>query len=89
MTNKRQQLGGVRILHLIDSGGLYGAERMVLNLMREQRVVGLAPTLGSIGALGILDKEIEVEARKAEIEVRVFRMRNGLNMAGGSSIPAS
>ena len=42
----------MRILHLIDSGGVYGAERILLYLAREQQRCGDEPFLGSIGRPG-------------------------------------
>lgn len=39
----------MKVLHLIDSGGLYGAEKMVLNLMEEQIKMGDSPMLLSAG----------------------------------------
>lgn len=42
----------MRILHLIDSGGVYGAERILLYLAREQQRRGDEPFLGSIGRPG-------------------------------------
>jgi hypothetical protein len=40
---------GTRILHLIDSGGLYGAEKMLLSLVEEQVRQGLEPMILSAG----------------------------------------
>jgi len=39
----------MKILHIIDSGGLYGAEVMLLNLAEEQMKIGLEPVILSIG----------------------------------------
>jgi hypothetical protein len=38
----------MKILHIIDSSGLYGAEIMLLNLMEEQRRMNLTPMLISL-----------------------------------------
>lgn len=38
----------MKILHVIDSDGIYGAEVMLLNLMKEQQAMGLEPLLMSI-----------------------------------------
>ena len=42
----------MRILHLIHSEGVYGAERILMYLAREQQRRGHEPVLGSIGPLG-------------------------------------
>lgn len=38
----------MKVLHVIDSAGVYGAEKMLLNLMEEHRRMGLQPVLLSI-----------------------------------------
>lgn len=35
----------MKVLHVIDSSGIYGAEVMLLNLMREQQALGVTPAL--------------------------------------------
>ncbi|MBU5638124.1 glycosyltransferase [Geomonas sp. Red69] len=76
----------MKILHVIDSGGLYGAETMLLNLMREQVALGLEPILASIGEPGCLEKQIEREGARLGLRVQTFRMRPGPNPAGVLSI---
>ena len=73
----------MRILHLIDSGGLYGAEVMLLHLMTAQIQLGLIPILVSMGERDIPEKSIEAEARERGLTVEPFRMRAGFNLAGG------
>lgn len=72
----------MKILHLIDSGGLYGAEMMLLQLMSEQVKMGYKPILGSIGGLNLSDKAIEVAAVERGLLVERFRMCNGPNLFG-------
>jgi glycosyltransferase involved in cell wall biosynthesis len=72
----------MRILHLIDSGGLYGAEMMLLELMRQQHELGHEPLLASIGAPGAGEKAIELEALRRGLKLAVFRMANGPNFPG-------
>lgn len=76
----------MKILHIIDSGGLYGAETVLLHLMAEQVRMGLQPILASIGAPGISEKPLEVETRQRGFAVIPFRMRSGPNWAGALSI---
>ncbi|MDG5499004.1 glycosyltransferase family 4 protein [Marinobacter sp. BGYM27] len=72
--------GTIKVLHLIDSGGLYGAEKMLLTLVAEQIKQGLEPMILSAGEKGIEDKAIEVEARRLGLPVKAWRMTPGLNL---------
>lgn len=72
----------LKILHIIDSGGLYGAEVMLLTLAREQQRLGLHPIIASIGEKAIVEKPLEIAAREAGIPVKIFRMAPGLNIRG-------
>ena len=56
----------MRVLHIIDSGGMYGAEMMLLNLMEEQIKQGLKPLIASIGDFSLGEKPFEIEARKRD-----------------------
>ena len=69
----------LKVLHLIDSGGLYGAEKMLLTLVEEQFKQGLQPMILSAGAPGIGEKAIEAEARRLGLPVTPWRMKPGLN----------
>jgi glycosyltransferase involved in cell wall biosynthesis len=75
----------MRILHVIDSLGIYGAETVLLNLATEQQRRGDRPVLLSISSPDVADKPIEIEARRRGIECVLLRMR-GLNLAGGAEI---
>ncbi len=68
-----------RVLHLIDSGGLYGAEKMLLTLVREQIAVGLSPLILSAGEPGMAEKPLETEARRLGLPVESWRMKPGFN----------
>ncbi len=76
----------MKILHVIDSGGLYGAETMMLHLMTEHQRMGLHPLLASIGVPGDTEKPLEVKARQSGLDVVSFRMRPGLNWSGAMNI---
>jgi len=76
----------MKILHIIDSGGLYGAEVMLLTLVEEQLKLGLHPTICSIGEHNVKEKPLETEARKKGIKVKKFRMRAGPNFLGAWKI---
>jgi glycosyltransferase involved in cell wall biosynthesis len=76
----------MRVLHIIDSGGLYGAETMLLNLVAEQVKLGLDPVIASIGEKGIDEKPIEVEAKSLGFSVKEFRMVPGPNLLGAFEV---
>jgi glycosyltransferase involved in cell wall biosynthesis len=72
----------VKILHVIDSAGLYGAEMVLLALAEAQQQMGWHPVIASIGEPGIPTKAVEIEGRRRQILVVPFRMRPGPNPAG-------
>lgn len=76
----------MRVLHLIDSGGVFGAETMLLALAAEQRKLGLSPTICSIGLPGVAEKPLEREARRRGLDAQVFRMHPGPNPAGAARL---
>lgn len=76
----------MKILHIIDSGGLYGAEVMLLNLAREQLNLGMDVLIASIGEKHIDEKPFEKEARKRGLNVKIFRMIPGPNIAGALEV---
>ena len=67
-------------LHLIDSGGLYGAEKMLLTLVARQLGQGLTPMILSAGEPKIAEKPLETEARRLGLPVIQWRMKPGLNI---------
>ena len=76
----------VKVLHIIDSGGLYGAEIVLLNLSGEQKTMGYHPIIASIGKKGSYTKPLEVEAIRRGLEFVPFRMHNGPNFLGAWNI---
>jgi glycosyltransferase involved in cell wall biosynthesis len=72
----------MKILHLIDSGGLYGAEMMLVSLAEQQQRMGAEVVLGSIRAPELPEKPLEREARSRGVAVETFEMKPGLNLAG-------
>ncbi|MDY6903898.1 MAG: glycosyltransferase [Thermodesulfobacteriota bacterium] len=76
----------MKILHVIDSGGLYGAEKILLDLVKEQAKKGLKPEIASIGEKSIPEKPLEKEAREAGLPLSIFRMRPGPNLLGAMNI---
>jgi glycosyltransferase involved in cell wall biosynthesis len=76
----------MKILHVIDSGGLYGAEMMLLNLASEQLSRGLKPVIASIGDLKSSDKAVEIAAIERGLPLQKFRFRAGFNLLGALKI---
>ena len=72
----------MKILHLHDSGGLYGAEMVILNLVAEQLNMGLEVEIASIGERHIKEKPFETEALKRRLPIVKFRMFPGPNLLG-------
>lgn len=77
---------GIKVLHLIDSGGLYGAEKMLLSLVKEQVKQGLEPMILSAGEPGIGKKPIESEAERLDLPATALRMKPGLNITDSNKI---
>lgn len=71
-----------KVLHLIDSGGLYGAEKMLLALTAEQVAQGLDPLILSVGVPGEGKKQLELEAERLGLPLKIWRMKPGLNFRG-------
>jgi glycosyltransferase involved in cell wall biosynthesis len=67
----------MRVLHVIDSGGLYGAERVVLALMGALREDGIECALASIAEENLPEKALEAEARALGFAVRRHTMGAG------------
>lgn len=76
----------MKVLHVIDSGGLYGAEVMLLSLMLAQREIGVQPLLVSIGTSEVGDKPVELRAAELGLAVSALRMKAGFNLAGARAI---
>jgi glycosyltransferase involved in cell wall biosynthesis len=64
----------MRVVHVIDSGGYYGAEVMLLNLCVEQKKQGLNVEVISIGKMDQDTKPIETKLEEAGVKVKPWRM---------------
>lgn len=70
----------MRILHVIDSSGMYGAEIMLLNLMTEQKAMGLSPVLLSLGSLEEQEKPLERECLARGLPVHRLRVAGNYHL---------
>lgn len=63
----------MRVIHLISSSGLYGAEKMVINLCRAQQGLGLSPGLMVFDNSHSPNLEVADSARDHGIPVRLLK----------------
>jgi glycosyltransferase involved in cell wall biosynthesis len=76
----------MRLLHLIDSAGLYGAERVLLALCEAQRRAGTEPIIGSICEPHQQGRPLDAAARNLGLTVQSFPMRTGVSLHGMRSL---
>jgi len=76
----------VNIVHLIDSGGFYGAEVVLLNLVEEQNKLRHKVSIISVGETRAGEKAIEKIAKEKKITIIPLRFRNGPNILGSIQI---
>lgn len=72
----------MKILHVIDSEGLYGAEVMLLNLVSEQIKTGLQPTILNMRKSTSCEASLESESIKMGIDFRSFQIKTGPDFLG-------
>ncbi len=70
------------VLHIVDSSGVYGAERVILTLLDELRDSESPGILGCIREKETQEVEIALRAREKGILTHYFTMRRGLNPTG-------
>lgn len=66
----------MKILHLIDSGGLYGAENVIINLSLELNKNKCQSIIGCIASKGKKKSEIGRKAESLQIETVYFVLKN-------------
>lgn len=66
----------MRVVHIIDSGGVYGAEIMMMHLCQAQQLMGFDVEVISIGALAEGRKPLEKALDEKSISWRMWRMRS-------------
>lgn len=76
----------LNVLHLIDSGGFYGAESVLVELVAEQRRQGINAVVCSIGVPGEHEKPLERVLRSKGLPFWQERMRAGFNFSGALRI---
>lgn len=64
----------MKILHVIESGGFYGAERVLIELMLGSKALGHEASLLSFGYKGQEEKEFEIICRQFGIAVKFIRI---------------
>lgn len=63
----------MKVFHLIDSGGFFGAERVLLTLAEQQKLHGYDVTIISYGYRGQVEKAIEIECQKHQLPLLKWR----------------
>lgn len=81
-TSRAMSWRRLRVLHLIDSAGVYGAESVLLDLCCECRALGHDPIIGSIGRPQEQEKPLETAARLRQLPIQRVPMAPGPNPAG-------
>jgi glycosyltransferase involved in cell wall biosynthesis len=76
----------MNIVHLIDSGGLYGAEIVMLNLAAAQVDAAHQVCIISVGSSRVGEKAVEKEAIKRGFCIYSLRFMNGPNIIGAIKI---
>lgn len=76
----------MNILHVIDSGGLFGAENVLLSLMEQQLKSGINSIVGSITRPSIEAKELDKVALGRGFHVHSFVMKQGYIFTGALNI---
>lgn len=71
-----------QILHLIDSGGMYGAEWVVLSLVEQLRKHGWDAVLGCMCDLDGSVPALANHAKSKGLPCTIFRMRRGVSVSG-------
>ena len=70
----------MKVFHLIDSGGFFGAERVLLTLANEQQQHGYSVTIVSCGNANGEEKPIELACKKNGLKVIVYRGKTIFNL---------
>lgn len=70
----------MRVLHLISSGGVYGAEKMLFSLVSAQVAQGLSPMILFAADDGVTN-ELEFEAKRLGVPAKAWPMRSGLDFS--------
>jgi glycosyltransferase involved in cell wall biosynthesis len=76
----------MKVLHLIDSAGVYGAERVLLALCEAQQRAGFDVVIGSICEPDEQGRPLDAAARELGLRVQSFPMRPGVSMHGLRSL---
>lgn len=74
------------VLHIIDSGGFFGAEAVLVELVEEQRRAGVNAIVCSIGLPGESEKALERVLGSRGLPFWPVRMKAGFNFAGALRI---
>lgn len=69
----------MKVLHVIDSAGVYGAERMLISLARQHATMGIETELASLRHPHESVRPIDAEAARYGITVHAVKARRGID----------
>lgn len=72
----------MKVFHLIDSGGYFGAERVLLTLAQQQKLQGYDVSIVSYGARHQANKAVETECERAGLTLLKWRGGAFRNLVG-------
>ncbi len=76
----------MKVLHVIDSEGLYGAEMVLINLASEQMKIGIQPTILNMRRSASFEVSLESESIRMGIDFHSFPIKTGPDFAGALKI---
>jgi glycosyltransferase involved in cell wall biosynthesis len=76
----------MKVLHVIDSEGFYGAETVLINLVAEQKRQGIEATIVNMRHCDPAEKSLESEAGRQGLIFTVIPLRAGLDIVGAWEI---
>lgn len=76
----------MKILHIIDSEGFYGAEAVIINLVMEQKENGHKPKILNLRRCEPSEQSLESESTKMGLDFFIIPLRFGFNIIGAFRI---
>jgi glycosyltransferase involved in cell wall biosynthesis len=76
----------MKVLHLIDSEGFYGAEVMLVDLAKEQKKLGLIPQIANLRKINESENPIRRKAQINDIDFTILPLKTGPDVLGGLKI---
>jgi glycosyltransferase involved in cell wall biosynthesis len=78
--------GVMKILHVIDSEGYYGAETVLVNLAVEQKKQKIKPVILNLRPCPSSEQSLELECKAKGLEFKVIHLKPGYDLSGAFKI---